>query len=80
MMNPSFNVCKTCALQCAVCLPRVVMGADPCSSVIQFDNIRSNHSILFHFGIVQMETIQAGSAFMLMSSDLNHCCIPAYQQ
>ena len=36
----SSDLCKTCALQCAVCLPRDIMGTDPCSSVIQFVNIR----------------------------------------
>ena len=57
MMNPSFDACKKQVLKCDFFLPRDVGGVDLCSSIIPFDNISSVHSILVHFGHVQMKTI-----------------------
>ena len=52
MMNPSSDVCKTCAFLAGHLSTEISCGADPYSSVIQFGNIGSDPSILFRFGHV----------------------------
>ena len=58
MINISSNVCKRGHYNVSFSIKRHC-GADPRSFIIQFNDISSDHSILFHLGYVQVWTIQA---------------------
>ena len=69
MMNPSSDVCKKCALQWAIFVPRYFVGLIHVLPLSIFYHISLDYSIHFCVGHVQMGTTQA----LLEQGDMHLC-------